>query len=319
MKRVHKVKNLRNPYFPEVSFSLPFRLGAYVLAVAVTAACGRLPAGMGVPPTTWVMPPYGAVAPATGEHDSATLILLDSVSLRPLLSSASPGTLPAATLSGPTGPSAIRPGRAGRVALVTTFQGSRFHPETVRALAADSQALGATAGSIAALTKSRASDILIIDFQGMTPADIRGLIEVSRAVADSARAYVLAPIGFVVPAADTAGYPGALVARTANLIVVRLDGEHRPGTSPGPFASAQWLTRHLGARAAEVGASRVVGELPMGGYRWAADGTATRITCQQARAAVLGDGIALSRDPASRALHAASPRGGWEILSLIHI
>lgn len=259
------------------------------------------------------MPPYVGAEPAAGEGETTRAIILDSVSFRPLSAGGAPRNRPLAADSGVGRRATTRAAGNRGVALVTTFQGRRFHPETIRALAADSQALGATAGAVAALVKSTAADGLIIDFQGMTPAEIGGLIDVSRAVADSARAYVLGPIGFVVPASDTAGYPGALIARTANLIVVRLHGEHRPGTAPGPFASAQWLTRHLGARAAEVGASRVVGELPLFGYRWAADGTSIRITYQQARAAVLGDGIALSRDPSSRALYAASPRGGWEI------
>lgn len=216
------------------------------------------------------------------------------------------------TSTGPGSAEAPAPPLA-RVAVVTSFQGSRYHPETVRALAADSQALGATAGAVASLARAMTARAVVIDLQAMTPNDIRGLVQVTRAFADSARAYVLGPIGFVVPAADTAGYPGMLIARTANLIVVRLEGEHRPGTSPGAFASEQWLARHVGARAAEVGASRVVAELPVTGYRWSRDGSASRITYRQALAAVLTEGTAFRRDPASRALQAASTRDGWEI------
>lgn len=57
----------------------------------------------------------------------------------------------------------------------------------------------------------------------------------------------------------------------------------------------------------------MVAELPLSGYRWARDGTASHITWQQARAVVLENGIAFTRDPASRALRAASARDGWEI------
>ena len=147
----------------------------------------------------------------------------------------------------------------------------------------------------------------------MTAADIRALAAVTRAIADSSRKYVLGPIGFVVPVADTAGYPGAIIARSADLIVLRFDGEHRPGTSPGPVASIPWFTRQLGTRAAEVGASRIVAELPLFGYQWQRDGTARRITYEQALAAVLADAIELQRDPLSRSLFALSPRDGWQI------
>ncbi len=311
MLKVRKVKNRCNLYFPGIGLLHRTWLVLGPAAVAILSmSCGRLPAAMSVPPTIWLMPLHEATEPASIEPPANGFIVLDSVSFRPI-----PGI--AAGIPGPGSRSPTRDSTpaspSGRVAGVTTFQGARYHPETVRALAADSLALGATAGAVAAMASSMAADGLIIDFQGMNPVDIRGLIGVSRALADSARKYVLGPIGFVVPAADTAGYPGALISRTANLVVVRLDGEHRPGTAPGAFASAQWLVRHLGARAAEVGASRIVAELPLSGYRWARDGTAMRTTWEQARAAVLSDGTAFSRDPTSRALKAASSRDGWEI------
>ncbi|MEJ7759071.1 MAG: hypothetical protein WKF55_05710 [Gemmatimonadaceae bacterium] len=200
-----------------------------------------------------------------------------------------------------------------RAAVVTSFQGQRHHPETVRALAADSQALASTAGAVAAHARKAGANAMIIDLQGMTAADIRQLIDVTRAIADSARAYVLGPIGFVVPAADTAAYPGALIARTADFIVLRLMGEHRPGTAPGSFATPVWFGRQIGIRAAEVGASRVIAELPLSGYRWERDGTARRITYSEAQALVVAEGLAFRRDAETRALTASSPRDGWDI------
>ncbi len=202
---------------------------------------------------------------------------------------------------------------SGRFAVVTSFQGERYHPETIRALAADSQALAATAGAIAGVAASLVANGVVIDLQAMAPADIRALVDVTRAIADSARKKQSGPIAFVVPAADTAAYPGALIARTADLLLVRLDGEHRAGTTPGPFASSPWFTRHLGMRAAEVGASRIVAELPLFGYRWERNGGVRRVTYDEARTAVLGEAISMQRDPGSRALHASSSRGGWEI------
>lgn len=311
MVKVHNGKKTRNLYIPAVSLSTQLHASRRLLSIVLlSTACGRLPAGIGSPPTVWMLPPYAAIAAGSAAHGSGSLIALDSVTFRPDSAVSGRSPLPPALSAGPDStPSSTRE----TIAVVTTFQGNRYRPETVRALAADSLALGASAGTVAALASSTNTAGLIIDFQGMNPADIRAVIDVSRALADSGRKYVLGPIGFVVPAADTAGYPGALIARTANFIVVRLDGEHRPGTAPGPFASTQWLVRHLGLRAAEVGASRVVAELPLSGYRWSRDGSAIRITWQQARAVVLGEGIAFARDPASRALRAASAGEGWEI------
>lgn len=157
---------------------------------------------MGSPPTVWMLPPYAAIAAGSAGPWSSSLIALDSVTFRPD-SGVTGRTAPRPTLSDSTPPST-----SGTIAVVTTFQGNRYRPETVRALAADTQALGATAGTVAALASSMNTAGLIIDFQGMNPADIRGVIDVSRALADSGRKYVLGPIGFVVPAADTAGYPG---------------------------------------------------------------------------------------------------------------
>jgi len=235
--------------------------------------------------------------------------VLDSVSFRPTLAARRGSAQPKAA---PTD-LATKELDVRRLAVVTSFQGSRYHPETVRALAGDPQALAATAGALASAAAASSARGIVIDLQGMTTKDLQAVIDVIRAVADSAAAYALGPVAFVVPPGDTAGYPAAVIGRSASLIVARLYAEHHAGTAPGPTASPSWFIRQLGMRTAEVGSSRIVAELPLFGYRWERNGTARRITFAEARADVLAGAVTLRRDPASRSLHASSSIGGWEI------
>jgi len=71
---------------------------------------------------------------------------------------------------------------------VTSFQGSRYHPETVRALAGDPQALAATAGALASAAAALSARGIVIDLQGMTTKDLQEVVDLSRAFADSAAA-----------------------------------------------------------------------------------------------------------------------------------
>ena len=305
----------------------------WLVTPVLVAACGRFPSGVSTGPGFWLTPEVARTSGIAGATTTPGPIILDTLSFRALQTTVSvqstiqgtPASDSDKNQEATTGSRQNREvsARSGtdrdtnrnllRAAVVTSFQGQRHHPETVRALAADSQALASTAGAVAAHARKAGANAMIIDLQGMTAADIRQLIDVTRAIADSARAYVLGPIGFVVPAADTAAYPGALIARTADFIVLRLMGEHRPGTAPGSFATPVWFGRQLGIRAAEVGASRVIAELPLSGYRWERDGTARRVTYSEAQALVVVEGLAFRRDPETRALTASSPRDGWEI------
>src|SRR3954451_20057001 len=79
---------------------------------------------------------------------------------------------------------------AGRtMALITTYLGSRFHPEIVRGLGDNAQVSAMTAGAIAALVYSGSYHGVVIDFEGMTPRDLDQLLTVTKAVADSVRAH----------------------------------------------------------------------------------------------------------------------------------
>jgi spore germination protein YaaH len=154
---------------------------------------------------------------------------------------------------------------------------------------------------------------MFIDFQGDTPDELKGTTAISRAIADSARALHVSPVGVVVPPGDTIGYPTAILARTFDVIVVRLHGEHRAGTAPGALVSPEWMTRQIGIRAYDVGANRLVAELPLFGYRWERNGAVTRITYAEAQALVRSEAGVFKRDPATGSLTASSSRNGWTV------
>ncbi len=283
------------------------RLPTPCVAVAILAAaagCGRIPGSSApLPASVWLLPApdedVGGQAPLLPDGVGVLLggaIAIDSASFRPV-----------------TGPR-LQPPPAGtsRVALLTTYQGLRYHPESIRALAADPIAAAGFAG----LTARAAMEIgngLFIDFQGATPDELRSTISLLRTIADSARATGAAPIGVVVPPGDTSAYPTGVLARTADVIVLRLWGEHRAGTSPGPLVSPDWMTRQIGLRASAVGVARLVAELPLFGYRWNRDGTVQRLSYAEAESLVRSEAGSFRRDPASGSLTASSSRNGWTI------
>jgi spore germination protein YaaH len=277
--------------------------GVVVSALAATVACGRLPGGSPPPATVWLLhnPDEGvtqtaASLPAGIAGFVGPLIIVDSASFVPLQGSASENP----------------PAGVSRVSLVTTYQGTRYHPESVRALTEDSVAATQFAGALSRMVAATSSG-LFIDFQGGTPDELTHTTSLLRSIADSARARNLSPIGIVVPPGDTVGYPTAVLARTADLIVVRLAGEHRAGTSPGTLASPEWVTRQIGIRASEIGVSRLVAELPLFGYLWDATGAERRITYSEAQALVRRQAGVFRRDAASGSLTASSVRDGWTI------
>src|SRR5690242_17708632 len=76
-----------------------------------------------------------------------------------------------------------------KTALITSYFGSRFHPEIIRGLGDNPEIAASTAGSIASVVDSGDYKGVIIDFEGMTPRDLDQLVTVTRAVADSVRAH----------------------------------------------------------------------------------------------------------------------------------
>jgi len=198
------------------------------------------------------------------------------------------------------------------MALVTSYSGSRFHPEIIRGLGGSPQAAGMTAGAIAAVIDSTRYHGVVMDFEGMTPRDLDALLAVTRAIADSVRAHGVHTVVIAVPAGDTAAYPAELLLESADLIMAMLYDQHWSGSPPGPIASPDWVTRNLGTRVAEVGAARIVAAFPLYGYRWRKSAEAEVISFDDARRLTTMTNTPLVRDHASETLHATSPEG-WEI------
>lgn len=197
------------------------------------------------------------------------------------------------------------------MALVTSYHGTRFHPETIRALGSDSTVLAQAAGRTATLLGNAGYRGMILDFEGLTPDDLDVLLRVSDAFADSARAHGVSPTGMAIPATDTAAYPGRPLLGSVDFLVVMLYDQHWLTSPPGPIASPDWAMRALGIRAGDIGSSRVVAAFPTYGYRWRSDSATEIVSFAEAQAAARDAHVALQRDPASNTLHAESD--GWSM------
>jgi spore germination protein YaaH len=199
-----------------------------------------------------------------------------------------------------------------RLAVITSFQGSRYHPDVIRGLTESGDAVAVAAGSIASLVASSASQGVILDFQEMTAEDLPTLVDVSRAIADSSRAHSTATVTLMIPAADSSGYPARILGRVADLLLVTLFPEHGVNTPAGPIVSPDWFTRRLGQRVSEAGVNRIVAGIPCDGVRWDKRG-ARRISYLDAVRLAHEANTPIVRDPASGNLHAVSNRDGWEL------
>ncbi|HMJ19073.1 MAG TPA: hypothetical protein VK478_11820 [Gemmatimonadaceae bacterium] len=201
---------------------------------------------------------------------------------------------------------------ARAMALITSYNGNRFHPEIIRGLGGNAQATSVTASAIASLVDSSRYRGVVIDFEGMTPRDLDQLLAFTRAVADSVRAHGVNTVVIAVPAGDTAAYPAALLLQSADLIMPMLYDQHWSASPPGPIASPEWVTRNLGTRVAEVGAARIVAAFPLYGYRWRKTAETEVISFDDARRLTTMTNTSLVRDNASATLHATSPEG-WDL------
>lgn len=278
-----------------------------ITALALLSACAHFPPKPQGPADYWGFTgPWDRRSEASVERHGASLarvitgwIALDTTSFLPLE---------------PYGDSIGKsPALAGRtMALITSYHGSRFHPEIIRGLGGNAQAMGITAGAIAALVDSGGYRGVVMNFEGMTPRDLDQLLAFTRAVADSVRGHGVSTVVIAVPAGDTAAYPAALLLQSADLIMPILYDQHWSASPPGPIASPEWVTRNLGARVAEVGAARIVAAFPLYGYRWRKNADTEVISFDDARRLTTMTNTLLIRDNASATVHARSPEG-WEL------
>ena len=259
------------------------------MLIGASAACWRISSAPRAAPQLWLPgSPRVITADTAVSGLEGGIVVLDSASFRPVL---------------------LRGGNG--IATFTNYQGTRYHPEAVRAIVEDPSVIDTFSGAVVRALTSAGKGVLL-DLQGMSPSDLPRLIDLVRAIGNRSRAASLSPVGIIIPAGDTLAYPAPMLARVADIVVIRLGSEHRPGTSPGPLATPEFIARELGSRAIGLGASRLAAEFPLYGYLWNRDGSARIITYRDANNLVLHEAGVFNRDPASQYL-TASGRDGWTI------
>jgi hypothetical protein len=254
---------------------------AFFFCAAGLISCGKIPAAHEPDFEVWHVA-------SPGEGD---MLVLDTTSLRPVVSRGELVSL-------------------DRIVRFSNFQGSRFHPETVRAIAEDPQVLDGFARTLVRSIPSGAQ--LIIDVQEMSAEDVRTLTSFVRALSGASRVLAQSGAALIVPAGDTVGYPTQILSRVVDLLLIRLWDEYRPGTRPGPPVTPDFIRRELGSRSTAIGASRIAAYFPLYGYLWNRRDSARVVTFAEANRLVIRDGGAFRRDPASKFL-TATGRDGWTI------
>lgn len=282
------------------------RKSACVAVLVSTTTCASVSARPRASTEFWGFtapwdPRSAASTAAHGDELDAVVsgfITLDSATLRPV------------TLFHDTA-AASNAGNHRYMALLTAYQGSRFHPETIRVLAENAVERARTAGAVGSAAGSAGYRGLILDFEGLTPADLDGLISVAREIADSARAHGVSPVAMAIPATDTVSYPARPLLGAVDLLVVMLYDQHWLTSPPGPISAPIWAARALGMRVGEVGPSRLVAALPVYGYQWRSDSATAVVSFADAERLARLAHVPLTRDPASSTLHAESQ--SWSV------
>src|SRR5262245_16352990 len=168
-------------------------------------------------------------------------------------------------------------GNPKRMAIVTSYQGDRFHPSAVRALVKDEARLARAASALAKHAATMHYAGLVLDLEALERSDLPSLLRVIRAITDSAHRHGVSQVVVAIPAADSAAYPAKPIANVADLVMPMLYDEHWSTSSPGAIASPEWVRATLAARVAEVGASKILAALPLYGYRWTKPGKAAEV------------------------------------------
>ena len=198
-----------------------------------------------------------------------------------------------------------------RMALLTSWFGDRFHPSSVVRLARDPGALARAVSFVARALQAGDHRGLVVDFEGHEAGDLRALVTVVRAIADTLEARRLGPLTVAIPAMDTAAYPARdFIDAGADFVLPMFYDQHWAGGAAGPVSDPEWVAAALDLRLAEVPASRMIAGLPLYGYRWPRSGTGVTVTHGEALAAATAAGVSLTRDSATRTLHGSLPDAG---------
>lgn len=199
-------------------------------------------------------------------------------------------------------------GNFDRHALIVTNRTSAgYRPDVLRAIMAQSEGRHRFAGQAAALARRDSYQEMLLDFRLLGPRDVDALVMLVAATADSARSSGISPVGIVVPIADTSAYPGRHLGAVTDYLAPRMELDP---ALPGPIMPRDRMSRFIGARAAEIGAHRVMLLIPVYGYVWRAGEARARVSYEDAVATARGWGVELTRDESSATLRARAPGRG---------
>ena len=191
--------------------------------------------------------------------------------------------------------------------IVSNWTPAGYRPDVLRAIMAQPEGRQRFAAQAAALAGGDGYDGMLLDLRLLGPRDVDALVELVTVTAESARSSGVSPVGIVVPVADTAGYPGRHLGAATDFLALRMELEP---ASPGPIMPRDRMARLIGARAAEVGAHRVMLLIPAHGYLWRAEDGRARVSYEEAIATARDWGVELERDESSATLRARAPGRG---------
>lgn len=192
--------------------------------------------------------------------------------------------------------------RGERFALVTSYRGERFHPETVRRLAADGSERARVADGVEALVRAGAYTGVVLDLEALEPGDTTDLVVVTGALAAAARRGGATDVSIAVPALDTLAYAPRLLLPHVDRLLVMLYDQHWLGSAPGPVAARDWARAALGVWVAAAGPRRVVAALPVYGYHWRPDAPTDILGWDDLQRLSRSTGVAIARDATSGSL-----------------
>lgn len=194
-----------------------------------------------------------------------------------------------------------------RLLIVTNWSGRGYEPDILRLVMSHPSTRARFAQQAASLAGLRGYTGMLLDFRSLSARDVSGLIALVTDLGAAARASELSPVGIVVPVADTAAYPGRQLGALTDFLALRLELEP---ASPAPLTPRDRMARLIGARAAEIGAHRIMLLIPADGYKWRDGEERVRVSYAEAVATTRDWGVELARDQSSSTLRARAPARG---------
>ncbi|MCR4339053.1 MAG: hypothetical protein NUW01_04100 [Gemmatimonadaceae bacterium] len=199
------------------------------------------------------------------------------------------------------------PRRTRRLLIVTNWSARGYQPDILRIVMSNAETRERFARRAVWLAEERDYVGMLLDFRSLGPRDVAALATLVTDIRAAARSRSLSPVGIAVPVADTAAYPGRQLGPLTDFLALQLETEP---ASPGPLTPRDIMARHIGARAAEIGAHRVMLLIPADGYAWLAGEGRRRVSFEEAVALARDWRVEFVRDESSSTLRARAPGRG---------